>query len=331
MKKFVIILMTIFMMSVLCGATSADTSNLGLETGQVMPDFTVSLTDGSQATLSELLKENDLVVLNIFASWCGPCEVEFPEMEKVYQANSSRMEIVSVSGDPDDTMEVIADYKASHGLSFPMGLAGDALGFINVPGFPTTLFIDKQGQIGLIKIGAFVEEGAFETKVNYFLSQDYSGETLEAEIAKSNPLSLLLLIIMPPVLILLMTIARWRLFRKAGKPRWHSLIPILSTCQEYALCWKGWVGLIYILCGLGIPAINVAINLNQISTGSAATVFRVLFGLGFLAIRLIESTKLANAFGKSKVTGILLWITGSLGRVVLGFSKANYKGAQLQA
>ena len=40
-----------------------------------------------EKSLSELLKEKDLVVVNIFASWCGPCELEFPEMEKVYQAS----------------------------------------------------------------------------------------------------------------------------------------------------------------------------------------------------------------------------------------------------
>jgi len=77
-----------------------------------MPEFSVELTDGSQAVLSELLEENDLVVLNIFASWCGPCEIEFPEMEKVYQENKDRMVIVAVSGDPEDTMEMISDYKA---------------------------------------------------------------------------------------------------------------------------------------------------------------------------------------------------------------------------
>ena len=149
MKKLISILLAVLLIAVL-GATAYADAGVGVEPGEAMPDFTVSLTDGSTATLSELLKEKDLVVLNIFASWCGPCEREFPDMETVYQANSDRMVILSVSGDPNDTMEVISAYKDSHALSFPMGLAGDALDFITVPGFPTTIFIDRNSKVGFI-------------------------------------------------------------------------------------------------------------------------------------------------------------------------------------
>ena len=83
------------------------------------------------------------------------------------------MVILSVSGDPADTMEMIADYKASHGLSFPMGLAGDALGFLKVSAFPTTVFIAKDGKVGFIKVGAFTSGKDFEDKVGTFLSDPY--------------------------------------------------------------------------------------------------------------------------------------------------------------
>ena len=45
------------------------------------------------------LRNKEVVVLNIFASWCGPCEKEFPDMEKTYQKYKDKMEIVAVSGD----------------------------------------------------------------------------------------------------------------------------------------------------------------------------------------------------------------------------------------
>ena len=63
MRKILIILMTVLMLAVLCGAGSTESGGLGIEAGQTMPDFTVALTDGSEATLSELLKENDLSCL----------------------------------------------------------------------------------------------------------------------------------------------------------------------------------------------------------------------------------------------------------------------------
>ena len=182
--KLISIVMVVLLVAAL-GINAFAESNIGVQPGQTMPDFTVSLTDGTTATLSDLLKEKDLVVLNIFASWCGPCEREFPEMEEVYQANSENMVIVSVSGDPNDTMETISAYKANHNLTFPMGLAGDGLSFLSVPGFPTTLFIDRNGNVGFIKVGAFVDKGEFEGKVSTFLSPDYDGKPLASEEAVS--------------------------------------------------------------------------------------------------------------------------------------------------
>ncbi len=72
MKRTIGILLAVLMLTALMGTAYADSSGLGIEPGQAFPDFTVSLTDGTTATLSELLKEKDLVVLNVFASWCGP-------------------------------------------------------------------------------------------------------------------------------------------------------------------------------------------------------------------------------------------------------------------
>ena len=238
MKKTIGILLAVLMLTALMGTAYADSSGLGIEPGQAFPDFTVSLTDGTTATLSELLKEKDLVVLNVFASWCGPCEMEFPEMEKSYQAHSDRMVILSVSGDPSDTMEMIADYKASHGLSFPMGLAGDALGFLKVSAFPTTVFIAKDGKVGFIKVGAFTSGKDFEDKVGTFLSDSYNGLPLPSEVAHSYTLQILIGIL---VMLLFLVIGRWCLFRKAGKPGWHSLIPLLSTYQEYEYTFRPFI------------------------------------------------------------------------------------------
>ncbi len=141
MKKLFSVLLAVLMLAALCGIASAETG-IGIEPGETMPGFTATLTDGTAVTLSELLKEKDLVVLNLFASFCKPCEKEFPEMEKIYQANRDRMEIVALSAYSEDTMEVIADYKESHALSFPMGLTGEDLSFLEISGYPTTIMID---------------------------------------------------------------------------------------------------------------------------------------------------------------------------------------------
>ena len=318
MKKLISILLLVVLLTTALSSTAhaATDTSIGVEPGQTMPDFTVSLTDGTTATLSELLKEKDLVVLNIFASWCKPCAREFPDMEEVYQANRDRMEIVSVSGDPDDTMEKIAEYKASHNLSFPMGLAGDALNFITTPGFPTTILIDRNGMVGLVKAGAFVDKAEFEGKVNHFLSADYNGEPLKTERASSS----LKYYIYAGILLLglLLLIGRWGILRKAGKKGWHSLIPLLNAYQEYSTVWNGWIGVIAALC---FP-IGALCNLAKLPS----ILYYIMVAAGIL-ISIPESIRLAKAFGKGKVLGVLMAfpVFKQIGRLLLGVSKARFQ------
>ena len=324
MKRILSLLCAVLLLLCLGATAFADAGEPNLKVGDTMPDFTVSLTDGTTATLSELLKEKDLVVLNFFASWCVPCEREFPDMEKVYQANSDRMVILSLSAYEDDTMEVIADYKESHGLSFPMGLSGSELAAtVGVPAYPTTLFIDRSGKVGFVKVGAFQVEGDFEAKVSHFLSQDYDGNGMSAEIAHSYTTQILGGI---AGVGLLLVIARWALFRKAGKPGWHSLIPVLSDCQEFSLCWSGWVGLVFLVCPAAYVAINVLINAGMLPSGAVMTAVKVALAVLFVILRIAESMKLAKVFGKKAGTGILLLIFATLGRLFLGLGKAQYVG-----
>ncbi len=315
MKKRISILLLIVLLTAALSVPACAETGIGVEPGQTMPDFTVSLTDGTTATLSEVLKEKDLVVLNIFASWCPPCEREFPEMEEVYRAKRDRMEILSLSGDPADTMEIISAYKDSHGLSFPMGLAGDALSFLTVSAYPTTILIDRSGTVGLIKIGAFADREEFESKTAYFLSADYDGEPLQTEEAKDYSLYIYAWSLVSGLLLL---IGRWGIFRKAGKKGWHSLVPILNTYEEYATVWNGRFGVLAALCG---PA-----GLICTIAGLPGFLSYALRALRFL-ISIPESLKLAKAFGKGKGFGVLLALPvfRNIGRLILGVGKARYQ------
>ena len=314
MKKAISILLAVLLLAAL-GATAYADTGVGVEPGQTMPDFTVPLTDASTATLSELLKEYDLVVLNVFASWCGPCEREFPQMEAVYQANKDKMIIVSVSGGPKDTLEIIADYKASHGLSFPMGLTGSELSFLNIRSFPTTIMIDRDGKVGLVKVGAFLSQEEFEQNVDHFLSQSYGGQVLGFQKAKN---------LMPFIYgsfvftSLLLVVGRWGILRKAGKKGWHSLIPLLNVYQEYSTVWNGWLGILADLC------IPVGIVCNLLKLPSA--IYHLLIVLSLL-IGIPEGIKLARAFGKGKVIGLLLAIPvfKKIIRLILGLGRARFQ------
>ena len=147
--------------------------NLSVSKGQEAPDFVLPLTDGSEAKLSELLKDKEVVVLNIFASWCGPCEKEFPDMEKTYQKYKDKMEIVAVSG---DEMEDMVKYKEEHNLSFLIGMKNESIDSLKVGGFPTTYIIDRNGRIVFSQSSAFLREGDFEKVVTSLMGDDYEGK-----------------------------------------------------------------------------------------------------------------------------------------------------------
>ena len=151
--------------------------NLSMTRGQEAPDFALPLTDGSEAKLSELLKDKEVIVLNIFASWCGPCEKEFPDMEKTYQKYKDKMEIVAVSGDLVlDEMEDMVKYKEEHNLSFPIGMKNESIDSLKIGGFPTTYIIDRNGRIVFSQSSAFLHEGDFEKVVTSLMGDDYEGK-----------------------------------------------------------------------------------------------------------------------------------------------------------
>ena len=316
-KRIAVFMLAVLLAAMLGTAVYASDAGIGIGPGETMPDFTVSLTDGTTATLSGMLEENDLVVLNVFTSWCGPCEREFPEMEEVYLEKKDRMEILSISGDPADTMEIIAQYKESHGLTFPMGLKDDSPGVLKISAFPTSIFIDRSGKVGFIKVGAFPDKKEFEDKVDYFLSPDYDGKPLESEKAFSFMPYILGWMGISGVLLL---IGRWGILRKAGRKGWHSLIPFLNVYDEYSTVWNGWMGVLADMC---LP-LGFACNMAKLPAG----IYYALLVIGFV-IGMRESISLAKAFGKGRVFGILMGLPvfREIGRLILGVGRARYRNA----
>ena len=104
MKKSLI---SIFMMlGLLLGfAVCAAEEEAEFPFGQPFEDFTVETIDGGSFTLSEALKDKDLVLINLWATWCGPCRMEFPYMQQAYEQYSDRIAIIALSVEPEDTVE----------------------------------------------------------------------------------------------------------------------------------------------------------------------------------------------------------------------------------
>lgn len=119
-------------------------------------------------------------------------------------------------------------------------------------------------------------------------------------------------------------IGNWTLFKKAGKPGWHSIIPILNLYDEFDICWNGWLGIVLFFGLFVLSSIPSSVS------GKSALMTGVV---GFLTVivvllQIIESYKLAKAFGKGIGYTLFLIIFDRIGRIVLGFSSAQYVGKQ---
>ena len=120
--------------------------------GDKIDDFTMTTYDGTSVTLSEVLKEKDMVLINIWATWCGPCRNEFPFLEEAYQQYKDKVEVLALSCEPTDDDQVLTDFVAEMGLTFPVGR--DDVGLdsrFGVRSIPTSVVVDSFGTICFIE------------------------------------------------------------------------------------------------------------------------------------------------------------------------------------
>jgi thiol-disulfide isomerase/thioredoxin len=99
------------------------------------------------------------VILNFWASWCGPCKIEIPAMKSAYD-KLTKIDVVILAICIKDSFEdAQADAKAN-GLPWiiPVDPAGTVGNYYNVHGIPTTYFINQKGIITSVKIGPFLSE-----------------------------------------------------------------------------------------------------------------------------------------------------------------------------
>lgn len=144
--------------------------------GKPLQDFTVQTIDGGSFTLSEALKDHDMVLINLWATWCGPCGMEFPYMEEAYEQYSDRVAIIALSVEPGDTADVLRAYAEERGMTFPIGSDSETglANVFSVSVIPTTVVVDRFGNVALVESGAQTSAGSFTALFDHFLSEDYT-------------------------------------------------------------------------------------------------------------------------------------------------------------
>ena len=150
--------------------------------GDQIENFTVTLTDGTQVDLYDLLKEKKAVLINLFASWCRPCMKEFPELEKAYTEMQDEIGVLALSVEPKDTLSILAELKESLGLkSLPMGRDESGLyeRISNDDAKPYSVLVDRNGTICFIKKGSLDNADQFKRVFSAFTAEPYETRLLE--------------------------------------------------------------------------------------------------------------------------------------------------------
>lgn len=115
--------------------------------GQVAPDFQLQSIDGKDLKLSDF--RGKAVLLNFWATWCGPCKIEMPwfvELQKEYGPQG--FQVVGVAMD-DASTEDISKFVKEMGVNYPVLLGKESVGqnYGGVGVLPTTFFVDRDGKI----------------------------------------------------------------------------------------------------------------------------------------------------------------------------------------
>lgn len=126
------------------------------EEKHLVPDFTVYDGAGGAVRLSDF--RGKPVVLNFWASWCGPCKSEMPDFETVYNEYGDDIHflIVNMTDGSRETVEIASAYVEESGYTFPVyyDTDYDAAITYSVYSLPTTYFIDAEGYIAAQGSGA---------------------------------------------------------------------------------------------------------------------------------------------------------------------------------
>ena len=110
MKKLTSLLLLLMTLT-LCLTGSAAASSAVYQLGDKIDDFTVTTYDGRTVTLSEVLEEKEAVLINIWATWCGPCRMIAPALAEIAAENTGRLKVGKVN--VDEEMELAVQFSVA--------------------------------------------------------------------------------------------------------------------------------------------------------------------------------------------------------------------------
>jgi cytochrome c biogenesis protein CcmG/thiol:disulfide interchange protein DsbE len=146
------------------------------EIGEPVPDFDLAFYEGYEYDSIKEMKLSDLqgkvLLINIWASWCKPCEQEAPELEEAWQYYKDGGEVVFIGVDYVDTPAGANEYLSKFDISFPNApdLKSNISSILNRQmGVPETYLIDRDGVLRSVKIGPFTSVDEIKSAIDNLL------------------------------------------------------------------------------------------------------------------------------------------------------------------
>ncbi|MBX3173876.1 MAG: TlpA family protein disulfide reductase [Gemmatimonadaceae bacterium] len=141
--------------AVVAAACSADGATTSATIGQPAPAYAASQMDGSPVTLAD--HRGEVVLLNIWATWCKPCRQEIPALDSLYAEFAARgLVVAGVSIDVIDDTARIQGFARDLGATYPLWLDPDdrVSTTFRAIGVPATFLVDRNGVLRWRKMGA---------------------------------------------------------------------------------------------------------------------------------------------------------------------------------
>ena len=161
MRKNLILVMASIIMSVFVG--QAGIAEVGTCLGQVAPPLEGTDINGLKVSLADANANGKFILVDFWASWCGPCMDELPRVVEFYQgAKSERFDVISVSLDTEDTLERLNKVIVAYGVGYPViydggGWDAKLAKEWGIRAIPATFLVAPNGRIVLRNIHG--EEG----------------------------------------------------------------------------------------------------------------------------------------------------------------------------
>jgi peroxiredoxin len=163
MKKIALILAVLTLLVIIvpaCPGTGGQTSTTtstgteGSRVGNLAPNFQLQDVNFDAVSLRDY--RGSPIMLNFWATWCGPCRHEMPFIQQVYEGWQERGLIIITVNLGEDQFKV-SDFMRNNGLTFPalLDIQKSVAGQYDVTAIPTTFFIDKDGVIQERRVGSY--------------------------------------------------------------------------------------------------------------------------------------------------------------------------------